>query len=227
MKRLMFILIGMVGLVAIRGILDTASTPDATVTLEAEDPAAMRLAIIGRLTTMGAVRVAEDSSFGSDAESSLTFRLPVSQTDAALGAFEQLGAKIIDQKVQFAASSGTAQGAASQVESARSCLKRAADIISAGGEGATSAVNKCEGELRGAVSQLDAPGAIGTQTDLTVRIISTQRSSPWIIPGIFAAIVLVLAAGGIFVRVMSRDQEVDLRGPVDQGGAAVEGHHTP
>ncbi len=226
MKRLMIILIGMVGLVAVRGILDTATRHDASVTLEASDPAAMRLSIIGRLTTMGAVRVAEDSSFGNNAESTLTFRLPVAQTDAALAAFEQLGAKILDQKVQFAAAAGSTQGAATQIESAQTCLKRAAGVISAGGEGATAAVAGCQAELRGVVTQLDAPGAVGYQTEMTVRIISTQRSSPWMVTGIFLAIVLALAIGGVVIRMLSRDEEVDIRSGVSLPGDQFDDHPT-
>lgn len=226
MKRLMIILIGMVGLVAAGGILDTSTGRDASVTLEANDPAAMRLSIIGRLTTMGAVRVADDSSFGSNAESTLTFRIPVAQTDAALAAFEQMGAKILEQKVQFAAAAGSPQGAATKVESAQTCLKRAAGAISAGGDGATAAVAGCQAELRGVVTQLDAPGVVGNQTDMTVRIISTQRSSPWMVTGIFLAIVLALAIAGLVIRMLSRDEEIDIRSGAGLPGDQFDDHPT-
>lgn len=218
MKRLL-VVVGLPLLLAlIWGISRSGDERTAEVDIVAAQPTELRGSVIARLRSLGGERIAEHTSFDGSGQSELRFRVPTARLDEALGALDQLGARVTGQRVDLEAAGDRADDVGGELDTLQRCLGDVSSSLSGRSPEVAAArddLSTCQAQLRGVDGDFSTSSVDLAQTELLVKISPESGDNPILV----LAVILLGAAGVLTATLIWRSaryrRDVDLRGMSD------------
>lgn len=180
MRRLL-ILAGLpLVLLALWAVSGNNSDANAEVRIETSNVTELRASVIARMTTLGAVRVGEETNYSDGTKSTLEFRVSAAKLERVLNELDDVGGRITDQTVNLDPDSGSSLS--EQLDNLDSCLSGFADATTAGDiSGAIeSDVSDCQSELRQLNSTVASNDLAGADALIQVTI-QHPSSKRWLL----------------------------------------------
>lgn len=195
----------------------------AEITIATDRVTATRGEVINTINTLGGVRLTEDSTFGDDGSSQLTFRLPTRQLERAIAELNGIGGQVASQSIDLTGTVAEAQGMSDTLGGVRDCLGKVSSGL--GGDAVSTLrdqLQTCDDTLLGATDRAASAPSDLAVARLTVTIQPERSVNPFLVIAALAILAATLVMGVIVIRSTRRPDYDDLGVDDDTGVIHLE-----
>lgn len=183
----------------------------ADVTIDTAKVVELRGLVISRLATVGATKTAEDTAYADGGASELTFRVPASRLEEALVELNLVGGIVTRQRVELDELDADADAVAAGITEADGCLTDLSERLASGtANGAAVEVDRCREHIDAAAEQVASSPQASRDAVLNVHITKTSTSSPALIIAVVLLAVALAMMAYLTIRSTRSDRVYDV-----------------